>query len=425
MSVGAGTIGAATALGAMAPDPTGLLAGASVGVALAQVAGALAVYAWLALALMAVFRKVGQPTWKAWVPVLNLWTLFELAGMRGWWAVVQVGAGIVFAVIATIVAGSLVTASVDAAFNGADAASAFLAATVVPALIWLVYAALVVALQFVMMQRLNPGFGLGTGFSVLGAVLLPVWASIVGWGSATWRGRPRAQGLPPTPFAATAPAPEPAGRDTSAAMIAFAPPSAADAPAASPVSASADAPAPLANGNPWVPPPLASPLAAPPVSPLAAPPASAQAAPPASASVAATPPPYAAPAPAAAPAADDELDEHTVLAAHRRPGATLHLPGGAVVTLTGETAVLGRNPVAPSDSPDAQRIAIDDVTRTVSKTHALLRLEGGSWTITDLASTNGVFVGDADDEAEVSGRAPLAGRFLLGDAELRLATDPR
>ncbi|WP_405467847.1 FHA domain-containing protein [Microbacterium sp. Ld4] len=95
------------------------------------------------------------------------------------------------------------------------------------------------------------------------------------------------------------------------------------------------------------------------------------------------------------------------------------------MTLTGETAVLGRNPVAPSDSPDAQRIAIDDVTRTVSKTHALLRLEGGSWTITDLASTNGVFVGDADDEAEVSGRAPLAGRFLLGDAELRLATDPR
>ncbi len=124
-------------------------------------------------------------------------------------------------------------------------------------------------------------------------------------------------------------------------------------------------------------------------------------------------------APVAAPVDDEaDVDERTVLAARRGPQATLRLPNGSSVALSAAAVVLGRNPVAPDAAPDAQIIAIDDVTRTVSKTHALLQHTGTVWTITDLASTNGVFVGP--DDVEASGPTPVSGVFHLGDAELQL-----
>ena len=66
-------------------------------------------------------------------------------------------------------------------------------------------------------------------------------------------------------------------------------------------------------------------------------------------------------------------------------------------------------------------VAVDDATRTVSKTHALLTRTASGWTITDLASTNGVFIGAHPEQArEVDGSAPVEGPFLLGDAALSL-----
>lgn len=381
------------------------LAAVSVGAALLQLLLLAGVYVWLALALSAVFRKTDQPAWKAWTPVVNLWTLFELAGMKGWWAAVQAGAGILTAVIGSVVALSFTQAAQEAAFSGSsgEAAGALLGAAVVPAVVYLAYLAGVVVLMVKMMIPLNRGFGLGGGSVVLGVVLLPVWASVVGWGSAQWRGLPRA-GLPPTPFAQTGDATGPAATPSAPNdYSSFAPPAHAvrtpaapapvpPAPAPRPAASGAGRPAPV-DGNPWMPP-----------SRVAAP----------------------APAPAAAPvpaAAADELDESTVLAAHRRPTARLRLPDGTTVALTGDAAVLGRNPLAPGEAPDAQRIAIDDVTRTVSKTHALLRRGDSGWTVTDLASTNGVFVGDDETEVAAATPHPVTGRLLLGDAELHLDAD--
>ena len=40
-------------------------------VAVIQVIVALAIYVWTALALGAVFRKAGEASWKAWVPLYN------------------------------------------------------------------------------------------------------------------------------------------------------------------------------------------------------------------------------------------------------------------------------------------------------------------------------------------------------------------
>jgi hypothetical protein len=382
-----------------------------------QLLAVTGLYVWLSLALMAVFAKAGAAPWKAWVPVLNLWTLFQIAGMRGWWAVVLAGGGAVVAVVALAVTAVLATAAVNASFEGdtAAASAAMTTAAVVAPVSALVVLVPALILQARMMSGVNRGFGLGIGFTVLGVLVLPVWASIVGWGSARWIGANRPPGAttprgsvagpagvtPPTTAAPIVPAladfaspvspsPTPFAQPTTP-FVAPAVPAAVPTDAASaPVAASLPetTPAPPAGANPW----------APPVS-----------APEAAVRSSATPPP-----------ADEE---HTVLAAHRH-GWTLTLPDGSGIALAGESAVLGRNPVAPVAAPGAQVVAVDDVTRTVSKTHALLRRGSSGWTITDLDSTNGVFLGETPDTAtEVAGTAPVSGPFLLGDASFRLAIE--
>lgn len=64
-------------------------------------------------------------------------------------------------------------------------------------------------------------------------------------------------------------------------------------------------------------------------------------------------------------------------------GDTVPLPGGDIV--------VGRQPKAIGDS---LAVALPDATRTLSKTHARLTLDATSdtWSVTDLASTNGVAI---------------------------------
>ncbi|MFC0196967.1 DUF5684 domain-containing protein, partial [Microbacterium arthrosphaerae] len=101
-------------------------------------------YVWTALALSAVFRKSGVEPWQAWVPILNLIVLLRLAGLSPW--------------------------------------------LVVLAFIPIVNLAFLVAWA-IALYRVNAAFGHGVGMTVLGILAFPVWASIVGWGSARWVGR--------------------------------------------------------------------------------------------------------------------------------------------------------------------------------------------------------------------------------------------
>ena len=60
----------------------------------------------------------------------------------------------------------------------------------------------------------------------------------------------------------------------------------------------------------------------------------------------------------------------------------------------------------------------------MSKTHARLELLGDEWVVVDLDSTNGVILfRDDGTETEATPGVPerIGERFLLGDAELRLA----
>ncbi|MEN8601152.1 DUF5684 domain-containing protein [Microbacterium rhizosphaerae] len=125
---------------------------------------------------------------------------------------------------------------------------------------------------------------------------------------------------------------------------------------------------------------------------------------------------------------DDGLSDETIVAPRRRPRWMLIPPLGAAIPLTSDVVVVGRRPVADARHPGAQLVPIADETRTMSKTHARLERRDDLWTVTDLASTNGVAL-VADDGAEIeigeSGTATIGERFLLGDAELRLTrTEP-
>ncbi|WP_295838731.1 DUF5684 domain-containing protein [uncultured Microbacterium sp.] len=101
-------------------------------------------YVWFALALAAVFRKMDEPAWQAWVPVLNVATVLKRGGFSPWLVLLNI-----------------------VPFFGAVA---------------------FIAVFIVAVHRINTGFGVGGGYTVVGALFPVIWASILGWGSARYAG---------------------------------------------------------------------------------------------------------------------------------------------------------------------------------------------------------------------------------------------
>ncbi|MDZ8161092.1 DUF5684 domain-containing protein [Microbacterium aquimaris] len=101
-------------------------------------------YVWIAIALSAVFRKSGESGWKGWVPVYNVGVLFQLAGYP-WWSVLL-----------------------------------FLLPVAGPVIVFVVFV--------LAAHRVGRSFGFGGGMTVLAVVLPPVWATVLGFGSARWIG---------------------------------------------------------------------------------------------------------------------------------------------------------------------------------------------------------------------------------------------
>lgn len=136
-----------------------------------------------------------------------------------------------------------------------------------------------------------------------------------------------------------------------------------------------------------------------------------------------------APPPAAAPVVAPTVAEHddaTVASIPRRAGATwrLVLDGREPVTIDG-TLFLGRNPVATAGHPGSRVLAVDDASKSVSKTHAMLELDAGELWVHDLDSTNGVWVVPLGGEAiEVvpGARAivPAGSELELGDLVIQI-----
>lgn len=413
-------------------DPTSVIAAVAISLLLAA-----ALYVWTALALAAVFRKSGREAWKAWVPFLNMAVLLELGELSGWLVLVVLVPGV----------GSLA--------------------------LWV--------LVVIACHRVGRSFGFGPGMTVLAALLLPVWASVVGFGSARWLGaaagpaqgpvRARSTAIPasPAPVArparAAAPA-APVAQPAPPAPVAATPASArraqpwtgldADGDTAGEVTAGVSgAPAPIAAvpGRFDEPapaparaaavthvPPMAAPEPAEPWSPAAAAPTTAPSrVVPAtfsdtSAEVSAIAPAPVADAPRSARSSvsaqhvrpeipDDEFDR-TEIAKRHRVRWSLAVPTGEPIPLTADVVLIGRRPTPSSAFPGAQLVTVAD--GTVSKTHARLQRDGALWHIVDLGSTNGtVLIGSDGGETEIEPGSlhPVPARFLVGDAEVSLVSD--
>jgi hypothetical protein len=99
------------------------------------------------------------------------------------------------------------------------------------------------------------------------------------------------------------------------------------------------------------------------------------------------------------PATEQDLGETRVsVSRHAAPAWRLVLPGGeAAVTVDGPL-FLGRNPTAAKDQAGARVLPISDPAKSISKTHAVLELDGGQLWVRDLDSTNGVWVVPAGGE---------------------------
>lgn len=57
------------------------------GVVIFLIIATLIIYLITAWSLGRIFKKAGVESWKAWVPVYNIWNVLELGGQKGYWAV--------------------------------------------------------------------------------------------------------------------------------------------------------------------------------------------------------------------------------------------------------------------------------------------------------------------------------------------------
>lgn len=119
--------------------------------------------------------------------------------------------------------------------------------------------------------------------------------------------------------------------------------------------------------------------------------------------------------------AEEPFDDVTRLTVRRKSKGTLITADGEKIDLTKATVYIGRNLSGEVPDADTQFVTVKDATRTVSKKHARLSLEGGKWVITDLQSTNGVYLVEPDGaETELVGTRAIKRKFMLGDAVFEL-----
>ncbi|SDS15081.1 FHA domain-containing protein [Microterricola viridarii] len=135
------------------------------------------------------------------------------------------------------------------------------------------------------------------------------------------------------------------------------------------------------------------------------------------------------PVPASGPASEmhaalsvDPLDA-TIITGRRNSAWVFESESGQRVPLSAAVVLLGRNPSHLPGHEDAQLVTVRDAGRTVSKTHVMLHRHEDSWRITDLDSTNGVYLLGADgEETELEPGTParITDRFILGEMSARI-----
>lgn len=356
---------------------SGSLDGAAIAGFILVAGGIFAVlHVWTAMALAKLFAKLGDASASAWIPVVNIVTLLRLGEVN-------------------------------------PATALFLVVPVVQ-VIGIVF--LVTAIN-----TINRRFGLGTGMTVLGFFSLPIWASVLGFGSRVPIGGVGGSGgnwLPADRAAVGTLAEESSPRWAPYVAPDGAPDGAPDVPpthrapievaraviAAPTVDVVSPPVAPAPQVSPWQPPALIIPRDEP----------------------VASNGPADSDNEAHDDAADGDLEKTVVGRRGRAPVWYLTAEHSLPIRLAGTSALIGRNPAPSVEFPRAQLVILSDPDKTVSKTHAHLSLADGRWRITDLNSTNGVYLmsesGD-ETEIEIGVGVEATESFRLGDLTINLSTE--
>ena len=103
--------------------------------------------------------------------------------------------------------------------------------------------------------------------------------------------------------------------------------------------------------------------------------------------------------PAVEPAVDNDETRIVPPRAQTAPSWRLMFPDGASITVDG-AIYLGRNPTRTDADREGALLPLADETKSVSKTHAVVSVESSGLWVTDLDSTNGVYVAHADGTGE-------------------------
>ena len=121
----------------------------------------------------------------------------------------------------------------------------------------------------------------------------------------------------------------------------------------------------------------------------------------------------------------DDGETRVSVPRHGKPSWRLTIPGiDLPVTLDG-ALFLGRNPAATPEFPSARVLPVTDPAKSISKTHAMLEIDGDQLWVHDLDSTNGVWVvppGEDAIEVVPGTRAaiPAGADLELGDVVIQV-----
>lgn len=123
-----------------------------------------------------------------------------------------------------------------------------------------------------------------------------------------------------------------------------------------------------------------------------------------------------------APTLSEDVD-HTRLSQRAEVGGWfIVIDGHGETAVTATDILIGRKPSMLAEFAQSVLVKIPDPTKTVSKTHARMVHRDGTWFITDLSSTNGVFLETPRGEHRIVANAEIevVGVFALGDLRVRI-----
>lgn len=158
------------------------LAAVGVGAVLAMIFGCIIFYVLQSIFMMQLFKKAKVAGWKAWIPVVNVWTFLQIGGQKGWWVFAGVAGALIGGIFYAIAGGT--AALGDTSNVGVDVAIGGTA--MIGYLVMLAGSILMVVFEIIAAYNIGKKLGWGGGMTVIYIFFQIIWLGIAGLGSTKW-----------------------------------------------------------------------------------------------------------------------------------------------------------------------------------------------------------------------------------------------